>query len=192
MAVQHFCLILGRLLDLVPHETVERCTRWMNRKAWEGRGADHQVLLNIRNCDHLDLVIATVEHYLRMDRWTVCSLSRSADFCLVASLQCLGKALVSEMYSVQVLQILTGSIRASLLCCKQEKCYCFGFFLFQLDFFSSVTEVLLFIMPTSMSHGELRSWKSAGEGLQNSRKESRNGSKTVVFHSVIEAYWIYV
>lgn len=55
-------------------------------------------------------------------------------------------------------------------------------------FFSGVTEVLLFIMPTSMSHGELRSWKSAGEGLHSRRRESRNGSKTVVFHLVIEAY----
>lgn len=30
-------------------------------------------------------------------------------------------------------------------------------------FFSSITEVLLFIMPASMSHGELRSWKSLGK-----------------------------
>lgn len=85
------------------------------------RGTDHLVLLNVRSCDHLYLVIATDEKYLPMDRWTVCSLSRFPDFCLKVSLQCLEKALVN-MYSVQVLQIVTSCIRAFLLCCKWEKC----------------------------------------------------------------------
>ena len=45
----------------------------------------------------------------------------------------------------------------------------------------------MFIMPASTPHRELRSWKSAGGGLHSSRKESRNGSRTVVFHWLLRS-----